>query len=250
MIVSMNQMSVRAALLAASLMLCSAAASADGAPGGGEPSANKKKLVCWNDRSGHRACGDAVPPQYAGQEQHILDEAGRTVKVIPGALTPEQRAAREAGAREAAAAQRETEQQAARDRALLATYSAPQELAALRDDRLSSLDTSIQLSEVAATSDAHALRELRARIPENGAKPAPHLAQSIAKFEASWNANLRAAADLRRGRETICADFARDIHRFQELKSGSVEFDSPCPPPAPLGVLPDDVEGAHKKEAM
>ncbi|MGQ0697447.1 MAG: hypothetical protein ACT4PZ_04310 [Panacagrimonas sp.] len=219
-------------LLWASLMVCATAFADNAASNRNKSNApSKSKLVCWTDAAGRRACGDAVPAQYAGQEKRILDSAGRTVKVIPGALTPEQRAVKEEATRQAAVARREAEQQAAYDRALLATYSTPQELAALRDDRLASLDTSIYLSEAAAARDAATLEELRSRIPASGLKPAPRLLDNIAKFENSWTANTHAAIDLRRNRETVCANFARDIRRFQELKSGSAEFDSPCPPP-------------------
>ncbi|MGQ0502580.1 MAG: hypothetical protein ACT4P0_08270 [Panacagrimonas sp.] len=205
----------RAALLWGALAF-GTPAPAQPAPGVGDVSGNRQKLVCWTEHSGHRACGDAVPPRYAGQEQRVLDGSGRTLHVIPPALTAEQRAARDARAQIAATARREAETQAAYDRALLATYASPQELADLRDDRLALLDTRIQLAEDAAARD------------EEVAGPS-----ASRGLEASRTSTLRAIDAMRRDRDAVCARFARDIRRFQDLKGHAAgeRFESPCPPP-------------------
>ena len=190
-----------------------------------------KKLVCWNDEMGRRSCGDSIPPRYADKQRKVVDGTGRTVKVIPGAMTPEQRAAADAQARQDAVNQRAADRQAAYDRALLATYAKPQELAALRDDRLASLDTTIELSESAARREAVSVAELRARLPAPGSKEKapPVLLNQIAEFEKALAETQHSLADMRKNRETLCANFTRDIQRFQELKSGSVTYSSPCP---------------------
>lgn len=225
-------------------LACAPLAAQTGASGGG------KRLVCWTDEHGIRTCGDSVPPRYADKERQVLDRAGRTVKVIPGAMTPEQRAAHEAAKARETEAQREAERQAAYDRALLNTYTRPQELAALRDDRLATVDTRIRLTESAAARDAVAVAELRARLPQEGSgkKPGARLQASIAEFETSLAANQRAVADMRKQREEICKTFTRDIHRFQELKHGRVDYDSPCPAPdafAPDAEKPLDLDTAR-----
>jgi hypothetical protein len=193
-------------------------------------------MVCWKDNAGNRACGDSVPAQYADRQRDVLDGSGRTIKVIPGALTPEQRAAKEAQARETAALQQAADQQAAYDRALLATYSKPQELAELRDDRLSSLDTRISLAESGLKRDSVSLAELRSRLPPEGSaeKPWPRLLNQIETYEAAVTDSQRALADMRKERDVVCANFARDIQRFQELKTGTVVYQSPCPAPGSL----------------
>lgn len=209
---------------------------------------SKKRLVCWTDEGGNRACGDSIPPQYADREKEILDGSGRTVKVIPGALTPEQRAAQAEQATRDAAAQREADQQAAYDRALLATYSRAEELADLRDDRLATLDTSIGLIESAVRRDTVSVAELRSRVPQ-GKQPEGGLKANLARFETSLAENQRAIADLRKNRDAVCTTFARDIRRFQELKSGTVSFESPCPAPgsiAPGKELAVDLAGARR----
>lgn len=201
----------------------------------------KTRLVCWTDNVGNRACGDSVPPQYADREKKILDQSGRVVKVIPGALTDEQRAEKEAQAQRDAVLQREADKQAAYDRALTATYSAPQDIATLRDDRLATIDTQIDLSESAMRRDAVSLAELRSRLPdpESGQKPGVALVKNIELFEQTIAENQRALTELRRKREDLCADSARDIERFQLIKSGSVTYRSPCPLPGSLAAAAD-----------
>lgn len=189
----------------------------------------KKRLVCWTDDAGDRACGDAVPARYADREKKVIDSSGRTVKTIPGAPTAEQIAEREEQSKRDAAAQREADRQAAYDRALLATYARPEELASLRDNRLATLDTSIDLAEAAARRDSVSIAELRARVPA-GQQPDARLRASIKTQESTLAETQRAVAELRRNRESVCATFTRDIRRFQELKFGTVAFDSPCPP--------------------
>jgi hypothetical protein len=228
--------------------LCLLASLALTLPGPG--TAAGKRMVCWTEDSGARACGDSIPPRYAGSKKEILDSSGRTIKVIPGTLSPEQRAAKAEQAERDAVAQREAERQAAYERALLTTYAQPQELAALRDDRLATIDTRIRLTEAAAARDAVSVAELRARLPESDAgKPAPAaLLQKIAEFEASLASNQRAVIDMRRQRDEICTTFARDMRRYQQLKSGSVAFESPCPAPgafAPAEDQPADVSAAR-----
>lgn len=215
-----------------------------------QPKSSGKKLVCWNDELGRKSCGDSVPPRYADKQRKVVDGTGRTVKVIPGALTPEQRAAAEAQARQDAATQRAADQQAAYDRALLATYAKPQELAALRDDRLASLDTTIQLSESAARRETVSVAELRARLPAPGSKDKapPGLLKQITQFETALSETQQSLSDMRKNRETLCANFTRDIQRFQELKSGAVTYSSPCPAAgslAPDAEATTDIAGAR-----
>lgn len=197
----------------------------------------KVKLVCWIDDNGRRACGDVVPPRFAQKERKILDDKGRTRKILPAALTPEERAANEEREAEQARAKLAKEQQAARDRALLQTYARAGDLVALRDDRLATMDSRIQSARTAAGRDQKALFDLRTRLPEQGSKvkPAPKLLANIENFEQQVRDNDRAIAESLKARAEICSDFSRDIRRFQELKLGRVELVSPCPPLGSLG---------------
>lgn len=218
-------------LIAATALLGTAAVQAQT-----PPKAGSTRMVCWQDDAGRKACGDSVPAKYADRQRTLLDGSGRTIKVIPGALTPAQRAEQEAKARELAVLQQAADQRAAYERALLATYSKPEELAELRNDRLESLDTRIGLAEAGLKRDSVSLAELRSRLPAQGAadKPDPKLLNQIKGYEDAVNDSQRALGDMRRDRENVCTTFARDIQRFQELKGGTVTYQSPCPSPGSL----------------
>lgn len=224
--------------LAGTLLTLAATALLAAAPAQSQtpPKAGGTRLVCWQDDAGRKACGDSVPAKYADRQRSVLDGSGRTIKVIPGALTPAQRAEQEAQAREVAAMQQAADQQAAYDRALMATYSRPEDLAELRDDRLESLDTRIALAEAGLQRDSVSLAELRSRLPAEGAadKPTPRLLNQIKGYEEAVAHSQRALGEMRRDRENLCTTFARDIQRFQELKSGAVTYQSPCPAPGSL----------------
>lgn len=198
--------------------------------------AAKKRVVCWVEEDGRKSCGDAVPAKYSSRERTILDEKGRVVRVIPAALTAEQLAAKEAAAKEAEVAKAAAEKQDAYDRALTATYFRPQDLAALRDDRLATLDTSIEVTGEAVKRDEASLEGLRKRLPAPDSKDkAPSaLLNKIANFETSLADNRRALTEMRQKRDALCTTFDRDIRRFQEMKGGVVSFHSPCPAPGTL----------------
>lgn len=193
----------------------------------------KTRMVCWKDEQGRRACGDSVPPQYLKKERKVLDESGRTREVIPAELTPEQIRQKIAADKEAEKLARAKEKQDAEDRALLETYTRPSEIAALRDDRLATLDTRTELLQKANARDANSLAMLIRRLPSRDSekKPPKKLLKDIQSFERQVYNNERAMENLVRQRADICSDFSRDIRRFQELKSGEVSYFSPCPIP-------------------
>lgn len=188
-----------------------------------------KKLVCWIEASGRSACGDSIPPEYAHSERKVHDSIGRIVRTIPGELTQEQRADLADAERQAARERRKAEQQAAYDRALLASYSKPEELAALRDERLLTIDTRLRLAEKAGARVEGSLANLRKLIAENKQIPDPRSQAQMTELEKSWKDSIGTVADLRTQRESVCSTFDRDIRRFQELQSGSVKFRSSCP---------------------
>jgi hypothetical protein len=200
-----------------------------------------KKITCWTDANGRRVCGDSIPPDNAGSQRTVIDAQGRT-QVIPAAPTPEERAAQEAAAREAAEAKRIADQAAANDRSLLATYSKPQDIAALRDDRLATLDANARLTAKGIERDQAELDEMRAALPTTDATNTkdPKTLKKIAEFDAELAEKRRVLADMGAKRSKICATADRDIRRFQELKSGQATYQSPCPAPDSLGTA--DVE--------
>ncbi|MEX2242205.1 MAG: hypothetical protein WD775_16150 [Burkholderiales bacterium] len=96
-------------------------------------------------KAGRKYYGSTVPPQCTGELVEALSAQGMVLFRIEPPLTPEQRAAKEAEAQKAAAAeeakreaQRAAEVQARRDRALLQTYSDEEDIERVRKRALAS----------------------------------------------------------------------------------------------------------------
>jgi hypothetical protein len=110
-------------------MLCGCALLAFGAAEGAEPVNNGRVLYKWVDANGVTHYGDHVPPEYASQEQHVLNSRGYEIDHREAQKTPEQVAAEER--RKLDAQQNQT-----RDHNLLSTFASVQEIERLRDQRV------------------------------------------------------------------------------------------------------------------
>lgn len=201
-------------LLTLSLMLAPLAAHAQ---------ANKKKLVCWTDEHGQRACGDRVPPQYAKQERQVINERGQVVETRPRQLTAEEAAAAEARRKADAEAKKRAEEQAAYDRFLIQTYGSVEELEGVRDARIATLQGRLGLAEKAVADNEKTLMDLKGRVAaveKAEKKPDPKLLTQIRDFEESLISNLRAVSALKTERDEVNARFAQDIERYKLLRAG------------------------------
>lgn len=180
-----------------------------------------RTVQCWTDEHGVRACGDRVPPQYAKTQREVVDQHGVVVKVLPRERTPAEQLAyeREQEAKKQADAQ--VRQQAAYDGFLLQGYQNVGEIERTRDDRLSSIDSRIALTEkTAATTDA-TLGELRQRVDglKSAGKPVPEdLAKSVRSYEDARLETAGALSRLKEERSQTAERFARDIVRYRVLR--------------------------------
>jgi len=102
------------------------------------------KMYKWVDEKGEVHYGDTVPPQYSNQGREELSKKGTVLKKTEGALTPEQRQAKEAEEAQKKAEQQKALEQKRRDKALLNTYTNEKEIDLTRDRNLRPLDMQIQ----------------------------------------------------------------------------------------------------------
>src|SRR5229473_2587796 len=75
----------------------------------GTPPPGGRKLYKWVDEQGVTHYGDHIPPEYASQEQHVINSQGVETERIEAQRSPEQMAAEEKKRLEA-------EQKASRDK--------------------------------------------------------------------------------------------------------------------------------------
>jgi hypothetical protein len=192
-------------------------------------------IVCWTDDHGQRACGDHVPPQYARKQRDIYNSRGVLVQTLKAEETPEQRADDERRQREAQQAQ----QQQQNDNFMLQTYRNVGDLKAVRDNRLQTFDTRIDLAEKSVRDGAAGLKELQDRVDADstaGKDANSELLGQIKSFESSQADNIRALAQLKQDREATANQFERDILRYQEMRGAATP--TPAAPPTPQASQP------------
>ena len=192
----------------------------------------KQPVYKWTDEKGVVHYGDQVPPQYADQDQTVLNSQGVAVGTIAGKRTPEQLAAEAARKAAEDRAHRETLLAQQRDQNLLATYLTVEEIESLRNRRVEILDGQ-------AKAQGQSLEQLRARQhqleqqtqrfkPYNAAGSAPllpeRLAEDIVRTAADIRTQERNVELKREETTTVREQFARDIARFRELKKVEADY--------------------------
>lgn len=180
----------------------------------GAASGPGKLLQCWIDDAGRRVCGDQVPPSDARRKRELYDGRGVIKGVVPAQKSPEEVAAEEQ-------ARRDAEARVARDRFLLQTYRAPEDIDRARDERLSTLDGRLELARKNLIESSAVLEDLRKRVADpNDAKAAARLHDQIAIFEKAQADNQAAIGSMEAERARTVADFGQQAGRFRELRNG------------------------------
>lgn len=182
-----------------------------------------QKVYKWVDKDGQVHYGDKIPPEYATQDREVLNKQGLSVGHEEGAETPEEARAREAREKEAKAAQ----DQAQRDRMLMATYQNVDEIEQLRARRLDQIEAQIIIQEqsLANLKARHAEQVKRASRfqPANTDPKAPPMpegmADDIARAKSDIDTQEFNLEKRRQERATVNKQFDADVARFQELRS-------------------------------
>ena len=193
---------------------------------------SKQQVYKWTDEKGVVHYGDTVPPQYADQDQTVLNSQGVPVTTIPGRRTPEQQAAETARRatedqkRQTAALNRQ------RDQNLLATYLTVEEIEALRDRRADILDGQARVTTAYLDQLRARQRQLEQQVqkfkPYNtaaNALPLPErLAEDLVRATSDIATQERNLESKQQEVEKMRAQFASDIARFRELKKIETDY--------------------------
>jgi hypothetical protein len=198
--------------IVAALLLC-ASMSAAGADSTG------RKLFKWVDEQGVTHYGDRIPPEYAAQERHVINQRGVEVERLDAQKTAEQVAAEEQKANAAEESRR-------RDVNLLSTYASVQEIERLRDQRLGLLSDQIKVTTQFLENLTGRLAKLRANSmqykpysDDPKAHPMPdQLAEDLARVGSDMRTQEENLRQKRSDEAKLTTQFASDISRFKELK--------------------------------
>jgi Domain of unknown function (DUF4124) len=202
-----------ARILCVVLLVAASASPADAA------SPNGRKLYKWVDSQGMTHYGDNIPPEYATQEQHVINSQGVETERVEAQKSPEQLATEDQKRVDA-------DQAASRDRNLLSTYAAVAEIERLRDQRLDLLTDQVKVTGQFLEVLDGRLKKLRVSSmrfrPYNSDPKAPPLPDQVAEDLVRVGTDIRTQQEnLREKRSeeaTMTKQFESDIARFKQLK--------------------------------
>jgi len=203
---------------ACTLCLCALLAS----PGFAAPTPNTgngRVLYKWVDSDGVTHYGDRIPPEYASQEQHVMNSRGIEIGHTDAQKTPEQMAADDQKRLDA-------ELRAQRDKNLLSTYVSVQEIERLRDQRIALLADQIKVTNQFLDTLDGRMKKMRTDSmrfrPYSGDPKAPSMPDQVAEDLVHLSIDMRTQQqNLRQKRSeeaTMSIQFESDIDRFKELK--------------------------------
>jgi hypothetical protein len=192
---------------------------AQGAPTAPRPSGSGRVLYKWVDKEGVTHYGDHVPPEYATQEQHVLNSEGYEIRRQDAQKSADQMAADDQRRLDA-------EQRQIRDKNLLSTYASVQEIERLRDQRLTLLADQIKVTNQFLETLNGRMKKMRTDSqrfkPYSSDPKAPSMPDQVAEDLVRLTTDVRTQQqNLKQKRSeesTMSIQFESDIDRFKELK--------------------------------
>jgi hypothetical protein len=180
---------------------------------------NGRTVYKWVDEQGMTHYGDRIPPEYASQEQHVMNAQGIEISHLEAQKSAEQLAADEQKALEAQQSQN-------RDRNLLSTYASVQEIERLRDQRVTLVSDQIKVTSQFLELLNGKLKKLTTNSvyykPYSNDPKAPPMPDQVAEDLVRVGNDIRTQEEnLRQKRNeetTMRKQFESDIDRFKELK--------------------------------
>jgi hypothetical protein len=180
---------------------------------------NGRTLYKWVDAQGVTHYGDSIPPEYAAQEQHIINSQGVEINRLDAQKSPEQLAAEDQKKIDAQQSQN-------RDHNLLSTYASVQEIERLRDQRVTLVTDQIKVTSSFLESLNGKLNKLRINSmhfkPYNGDPKAPampdQLAEDLVRVDNDIRTQQQNLLEKRSEETTMRKQFESDIARFKVLK--------------------------------
>ena len=184
-----------------------------------QPANNGRVLYKWVDKDGVTHYGDHVPPEYASQEQHILNSQGYEIKRLDAEKTAAQAAAEDQKRVDA-------EQRQLRDKNLLNTYASVQEIERLRDQRLTLLADQIKVTTQFLDTLNGRMKKMRADSqrfkPYSSDPKAPampdQMAEDLVRLTTDVRTQQQNLQQKRAEESSMSIQFESDIDRFKELK--------------------------------
>jgi len=180
----------------------------------------------WVDGEGRMHVSDSLPPAATRFGYDVLSPDGRVIQHVEAPLSEEELAARAAARKkaEAAAARQKAEVEARerRDRILTLTYSTVDEIKLARDERLSLLNSYVQLNQKNLKQKNKELKGVKKQLAPfvENKKPVPEgLAMKQNRLEDEVGALKENINHQEAQIKALKIRFAADIKRFEEIQA-------------------------------
>ncbi|MFT7722494.1 MAG: hypothetical protein QM788_06655 [Roseateles sp.] len=228
---------MRTPVVAASLLLATAAWAQDGLPG--------KGIYACTTADGRRLTSDRPIPECTAREQRVLNTDGSHRATLPPFLSPEERAAKEAADRRAAALRIAQQDAIRRDRTLMLRY--PNEAAhqRARHGALDDASKALRLSERRIKDLGTERKPLTDEAEFYEGRPLPaKLKQALDANDAAVEAQQQLIENQKAELVRINARFDAELARLRKLWAGAAPGSLP-----PLEELPRTLPPATPKPA-
>lgn len=175
----------------------------------------------WIDEAGNVHYSDQVPPEDAKHQRARLDRQGRQLDVIEGAKTAEQIELEKRLKTLRTEQRRILAEQRDRDQSLLRTYGTEEEMQLTLQNKLSTVDAVIRVTESNRERQEAILNSQRQRAADTelkGQSVPRTLRDSIEATQRQIAAYLEQIGKLEADKKLITQSFGKDIQRLRDLK--------------------------------
>jgi hypothetical protein len=180
------------------------------------------QIKCWTNNEGVRECGTYVPPEFAQKGHEELSKHGTVAKKQERAKTEEELAEKKRQNELKAEEMRQLVVKQRHDKILLATFTNTEDIELARDSKISAIESSISLANKRnerMQDDMDKMVE-KAAAAESSAKDLPEgLLKDIDSLQRQIKNNDEFITSKRAEQESVMQAYAKDIARFNELKS-------------------------------
>lgn len=180
------------------------------------------KIKCWTNHDGVRECGNIVPPEYAQQGHDEINARGLTIKTNERAKTPEEIEAERQEQERLEAQRKLDEEQAKRDRILLATYATEYDMRLAHKGKVAAIDSRIAHAE-------HLVKKLKEKLVEliqdaanqerSGKEVSDDTLTRIADVRQQITEQKNFITDREQEKTEINARFENELAHFRRLKA-------------------------------
>lgn len=179
----------------------------------------------WIDKNGEVQYGDRVPANETKQGRDIINKGGRVVESIERAKTAEEIKVWEEQKRLAEIQRQEAAEQEAYDRALVATFTSVEDMEHARDERVTLIEQTIELSRGRLhkqQKELAKLNESRKRFVSQNLNIPPWIERNEKQILDQISGIEDYIRDRELEKEELRQQFDRDIKRFSELTTRSI----------------------------